>query len=490
MKILPVTASAQDIADSLTSHYGPSPNAGTASPSSVDRRKTSRLAPQAADPMRRTEAGVQELISRLEVESGNQDIAEQQAVSSDSALVGLVNRIILDAVEQKASDIHIEANLGPKSTRVRFRKDGTLVNYLDLPSQFRNAVVSRIKIMSRLDITERRKPQDGKIDFSRFAPVPVELRVATVPTTSGLEDVVMRVLAAAKPVPMDELGLETGALNSIKRLISKPHGLFLVCGPTGSGKTTTLHSLLAFLNTSERKIWTAEDPIEITQAGLRQVQVNAKIGWTFAVAMRSFMRADPDVIMVGEMRDAETAKIGIEASLTGHLVLSTLHTNSAPESIVRLLDLGMDPFNFADALLGVLAQRLTKRLCPKCKSGYTPTAVELEELAMQYCNETALDVRKQMKAWTESHGGAHGKITLFRAQGCEHCDRSGYQGRIGLHELLVADSATKRLLQSKAPVAEVKSAAIAAGMRTLRQAGIEKILQGVTDAQQVSAVSN
>jgi type II secretory ATPase GspE/PulE/Tfp pilus assembly ATPase PilB-like protein len=490
MKILPVTASAQDIADSLRSHYGPAPNAGTASPSSLDRRKTSRLAPQAADPMRRTEAGVQELISRLAVESGNQDIAEQQAVSSDSALVGLVNRIILDAVEQKASDIHIEANLGPKTTRVRFRKDGTLVNYLDLPSQFRNAVVSRIKIMSQLDITERRKPQDGKIDFSRFAPVPVELRVATVPTTSGLEDVVMRVLAAAKPVPVDKLGLDKEALVSIQRLISKPHGLFLVCGPTGSGKTTTLHSLLAFLNTSERKIWTAEDPIEITQPGLRQVQVNAKIGWTFAVAMRSFMRADPDVIMVGEMRDAETAKIGIEASLTGHLVLSTLHTNSAPESIVRLLDLGMDPFNFADALLGVLAQRLTKRLCPECKSEYTPTSVELEELAMQYCNETAIDARKQMKAWSATHGGAHGKITLFRAQGCEHCDRSGYQGRIGLYELLVADSTTKRLLQSKAPVAEVKSAAIAAGMRTLRQDGIEKILQGVTDAQQVSAVCN
>jgi type II secretory ATPase GspE/PulE/Tfp pilus assembly ATPase PilB-like protein len=404
--------------------------------------------------------------------------------------VGLVNRIILDAVEQKASDIHIEANLGPKTTRVRFRKDGTLVNYLDLPAQFRNAVVSRIKIMSRLDITERRKPQDGKIDFSQFAPMPVELRVATVPTTSGLEDVVMRVLAAAKPVPVDKLGLDKEALASIQRLISKPHGLFLVCGPTGSGKTTTLHSLLAFLNTSERKIWTAEDPIEITQAGLRQVQVNAKIGWTFAVAMRSFMRADPDVIMVGEMRDAETAKIGIEASLTGHLVLSTLHTNSAAESIVRLLDLGMDPFNFADALLGVLAQRLTKRLCPECKSGYTPTSVELEELAMQYCNETAIDARKQMKAWSASHGGAHGKITLFRAQGCEHCDRTGYQGRMGLYELLVADAATKRLLQSKARVEEVKSAAIAAGMRTLRQDGIEKVLQGVTDIQQVSAVSN
>ena len=490
MKILPVTASAGDISNSLISHYGPAPASKTAGPPVMDRRKTSRAAPKPAESMARPEAGVQELISRLAAESGNEDIAEQQAVSSDSALVGLVNRIIIDAVQQKASDIHIEANLGPKTTRVRFRKDGNLVDYLELPAQFRNAVLSRIKIMSQLDITEHRKPQDGKIDFSRFGPLPVELRIATVPTTGGLEDVVMRVLAAAKPVPVDDLGLDKDALISIKRLISKPHGLFIVCGPTGSGKTTTLHSLLAFLNTAERKIWTAEDPIEITQPGLRQVQVNSKIGWTFAAAMRSFMRADPDVIMVGEMRDAETAKIGIEASLTGHLVLSTLHTNSAPESIVRLLDLGMDPFNFADALLGVLAQRLARRLCPECKSEYAPTTAELEELAMQYCNETALDVRKQLKAWSVSHGGAHGKITLYRAHGCAHCDRTGYQGRIGLYELLVADSATKRQLQSKAPVAEVKSAAIAAGMRTLRQDGIEKVLQGVTDLQQVSAVSH
>ncbi len=489
MKILPVTASADDIARSLQSHYGAPPKAGVAAPRIVDRRKLSRAAPPAADTKARGTAGVEELMNRLAAESGNQDIAEQQAVSSDSALVGLVNRIILDAVEQKVSDIHIEANLGPKTTRVRFRKDGNLVNYLELPAQFRNAVLSRIKIMSQLDITERRKPQDGKIDFSRFGPARVELRVATVPTTDGLEDVVMRVLAAAKPVPIDELGLETEALNSIKRLISKPHGLFLVCGPTGSGKTTTLHSLLAFLNTSERKIWTAEDPIEITQAGLRQVQVNSKIGWTFAAAMRSFMRADPDIIMVGEMRDAETAKIGIEASLTGHLVLSTLHTNSAPESIVRLLDLGMDPFNFADALLGVLAERLARRLCPRCKTGYLPNSAELEELAIQYCNETALEVRKQLKAWSARHGGADGKITLFRAHGCEHCDMTGYKGRIGLYELLVADAATKRMLQSKAPVADVKSAAIAAGMRTLRQDGIEKVLQGITDLQQVSAVS-
>ncbi|MEK7437247.1 MAG: ATPase, T2SS/T4P/T4SS family [Pseudomonadota bacterium] len=490
MKILPVVASAGDIARSLKRHYGAAPTVRASAPRIADRRSSNRSAPQTTDPMRHTEVGVQEYISRLTAESGNQDVAEYQAVSSDSALVGLVNQIVVDAVEQKVSDIHIEANLGPKTTRVRFRKDGILANYLELPAQFRNAVVSRIKIMSQLDITERRKPQDGKIDFSRFGPAAVELRVATVPTTSGLEDVVMRVLSAALPVPMDELGLEAEALISIKRLISKPHGLFLVCGPTGSGKTTTLHSLLAFLNTLERKIWTAEDPIEITQPGLRQVQVNAKIGWTFAAAMRSFMRADPDVIMVGEMRDAETAKIGIEASLTGHLVLSTLHTNSAAESVVRLLDLGMDPFNFADALLGVLGERLARRLCPECKSGYAPTRTELEELLAQYCSETELDTRQQMKTWIKRYGDASANITLFRPHGCAHCGHTGYRGRVGLYELLVSNAATKRLLHSKGHVADIKNAAIAAGMRTLRQDGIEKVLQGITDVQQVAAVCN
>jgi type II secretory ATPase GspE/PulE/Tfp pilus assembly ATPase PilB-like protein len=200
------------------------------------------------------------------------------------------------------------------------------------------------------------------------------------------------------------------------------------------------------------------------------------------------MRADPDVIMVGEMRDAETAKIAIEASLTGHLVMSTLHTNSAAESIVRLLDLGMDPFNFADALLGVLGQRLARRLCPDCRSGYTPNAAELEELALQYCNETQLDAGELLKAWHASLGGADGAMTLFRAHGCERCARTGYRGRIGLYELLVADQETKRLLQSRSPVAEVKQAAIATGMRTLRQDGIAKILRGATDLQQVSTV--
>ncbi len=481
IRIVPAAPAPQDIGASSASNAAA--NAAIEAPAASLRKNHGRIAPPA-----RNEIGVQDLVARLAASSGDLDVPEQQAGTSDSALVMLVNRIILDAVEQKASDIHIEANLGPKATRVRFRKDGTLVNYLDLPAQFRNAVVSRIKIMSQLDITERRKPQDGKIDFSRFGPAPVELRIATVPTTSGLEDVVMRVLAASSPVPVAELGLDQEALQSVKRLISKPHGLFLVCGPTGSGKTTTLHSLLAFLNTAERKIWTAEDPIEITQAGLRQVQVNAKIGWTFAVAMRSFMRADPDVIMVGEMRDAETAKIGIEASLTGHLVLSTLHTNSGPESIVRLLDLGMDPFNFADALLGVLAQRLAKRLCPECKIGYAPDSAELKRLLLEYCDDTPIDAREQLQGWVARHGGAHGQITLFRAHGCEHCDDTGYHGRIGLHELLVADPTTRQLIQSRAPVAEVKGAAMLAGLRTLKQDGIEKVLQGLTDMRQVNAV--
>jgi len=277
-------------------------------------------------------------------------------------------------------------------------------------------------------------------------------------------------------------------LRDLKRMVAKPHGLCLVCGPTGSGKTTTLHSLLAYINTDERKIWTAEDPVEITQEGLRQVQVNAKIGWTFASAMRSFLRADPDVIMVGEMRDAETTKTGIEASLTGHPVLSTLHTNSAPESVVRLLDMGMDPFNFADALLGILAQRLARRLCTACRQAYTPSAEELDDLLKEYCMDGALDPERELAAWRGRYGDPKGNIVLYRASGCERCGKTGYDGRVGLHELLRADDAVKHLVQTRATVTEIKAAAVAAGMRTLKQNGIEKILQGLTDMPQVRAV--
>jgi type II secretory ATPase GspE/PulE/Tfp pilus assembly ATPase PilB-like protein len=463
-KLIPVMASAQDIKDALEGAYRA-------------ERSFDDAARKAA-----ASIGAEQLTMRLSSEAVAEDSAEQQATQIDSTLVQLVNKIVLDAVEQKASDVHVEANPGAKNLRVRFRKDGAMVTYLEVPAKFRTAVISRIKIMAQLDITERRKPQDGKISFRRFGGVDVELRVATIPTVNGLEDVVMRVLIAAMPKPLDELGFDPGALATLKRLIARPHGLFLVCGPTGSGKTTTLHSLLGFLNKPDTKIWTAEDPIEITQAGLRQVQMNPKIGWTFAAAMRSFMRADPDVIMVGEMRDAETAKIGIEASLTGHLVLSTLHTNSAAESVVRLLDLGMDPFNFADALLGVLSQRLVRRLCAQCRVRREPSVREMEELAAEYCLETPLAVDDVLQRWRAQ------KPVLYAPKGCEQCDGTGYHDRIAVYELMITDAAVRRLIQKRAPVTDIAAAALGNGMRTLKQDGIEKMLAGHIDTSQVRAI--
>ena len=463
-KLIPVMASAQDIKEALETAY-------------KQDREFDDAARRAAAPL-----GAEQLTMRLSSEVGAEESAEQQAAQIDSTLVQLVNKIVLDAVEQKASDIHIEANPGAKSLRVRFRKDGAMVTYLEIPAKFRTAVISRIKIMSQLDITERRKPQDGKISFRRFGGIDVELRVATIPTVNGLEDVVMRVLMTAMPKPLDELDFDPEALAAVKHLISRPHGMFLVCGPTGSGKTTTLHSLLGFLNKPDTKIWTAEDPIEITQAGLRQVQMNPKIGWTFAAAMRSFMRADPDVIMVGEMRDAETAKIGIEASLTGHLVLSTLHTNSAAESVVRLLDFGMDPFNFADALLGVLSQRLVRRLCAHCRVRREPDPRELEDLAREYCLDTPAEPGNVLAQWRA------GKPVLHAPKGCKECDGSGYRGRMAVYELMVTDAAVKRLIQTRALVSDISAAALANGMHTLKQDGIEKVLAGHTDMSQVRAI--
>jgi type II secretory ATPase GspE/PulE/Tfp pilus assembly ATPase PilB-like protein len=298
----------------------------------------------------------------------------------------------------------------------------------------------------------------------------------------------MRLLASSKPLSIDKLGLAPTIFSEIKKVMQRPYGLILVCGPTGSGKTTTLHSLLGYINTPERKIWTAEDPVEITQAGLRQVQVNSKIGWTFAAAMRSFLRADPDVIMVGEMRDEETTKTAIEASLTGHLVLSTLHTNSAPESVVRLLDLGMDPFNFADALQAVLAQRLVKSLCSKCKQAYDAEIPEIEDLAAEYVIGTKLNPTEVLEQWKTEHM-LENKFKLYRAVGCDHCSNTGYRGRLGLHELMVVTPSIKRLIQKHALVSDLLDGALTDGMRTLKQDGIIKVLQGQTDIGQVRSVA-
>ena len=314
-------------------------------------------------------------------------IEDMKSAAADNEVVKLVNKIIVDAYQQGASDIHIEPYPGKGKTEIRFRKDGVLQPYISVPHGYRNAIAARIKIMCDLDISERRKPQDGKIKFKKFGPLDIELRVASVPSQGGLEDIVMRILGGGEPIPLDKLALSKHNLDRCKEVVAKPYGLFFVCGPTGSGKTTTLHSVLGYLNTPDTKIWTAEDPVEITQRGLRQVQMNPKAGLTFAVAMRAFLRCDPDIIMVGEMRDKETVATGIEASLTGHLVFATLHTNSAPESIVRLLDMGMDPFNFADALLGILAQRLARRLCPSCKKAHVATEAELKALLEEYSLE-------------------------------------------------------------------------------------------------------
>jgi type II secretory ATPase GspE/PulE/Tfp pilus assembly ATPase PilB-like protein len=419
------------------------------------------------------------------------------AAAAENELVKLVNKIIVDAYRQGVSDIHIEPSPGKNKTVIRFRKDGSLENYIEIPASYRNALLARIKIMCDLDISERRKPQDGKIKFKKYGPLDIELRVATIPSTGGVEDVVMRILAAGEPIPLDKLGVLPHNLERLKDCVSKPYGIFFVCGPTGSGKTTTLHSVLNFLNTPDTKIWTAEDPVEITQKGLRQVQVNRKAGLDFATVMRAFLRADPDIIMVGEMRDKETVSIGLEASLTGHLVFATLHTNSAPESIVRLLDMGMDPFNFADALLGVLAQRLAKRLCGKCKMAYQPEPEEVQQLLTEYCSEllateTFLKDEKAGKLgvlakWKERYADANGKFTLYRAIGCTECGK-GYKGRVGLHELMTGTDKIKKLIQEHGRVATMVAAALEDGMLTLKMDGIEKVLSGVTDIKMVRQV--
>jgi type II secretory ATPase GspE/PulE/Tfp pilus assembly ATPase PilB-like protein len=423
--------------------------------------------------------------------SGSDDVS----AASDNELVKLVNKVIIDAYQMGASDIHIEPGLGKDKVGIRFRRDGSLQKYIEVPASYRNAMVARLKIMCDLDIAERRKPQDGKIKFKKYGPLDIELRVATIPTTGGVEDVVMRILAGGEPIPLDKLGVLPTNLTKLKATISKPYGLFFVCGPTGSGKTTTLHSVLGYLNTVDTKIWTAEDPVEITQKGLRQVQVNKKV-MDFATVMKAFLRADPDIIMVGEMRDAETTGIGIEASLTGHLVFATLHTNSAPESIIRLLDMGMDPFNFSDALLGILAQRLAKRLC-KCKESYTPDAEEIRLFMKEYCSEleNTTAFKKDMKAaYAETEArllkdyGKDGHFVFTRAKGCDTCGGSGYKGRVGLHELMIGTEPQKKLIVERARVAQLVAQALEDGMLTLKMDGLEKSLQGITDLKQVRAV--
>jgi type II secretory ATPase GspE/PulE/Tfp pilus assembly ATPase PilB-like protein len=403
----------------------------------------------------------------------------QQAISeADVSVVKIVNDAINEAYDKRASDIHIEPDTKDKLVNVRFRIDGECLNYRTLPYEYRAGIVSRIKIMANLDITEKRLPQDGKIKYKVPGAAEIELRVATLPTHGYVEDVVLRLLTRGKIMTLDELHMPVDAHNSFQAQMKKPYGLILLVGPTGSGKTTTAHAALQLINTPNVKIWTAEDPVEITRQGIRQLQVHHKIGLDFAAAMRSFLRADPDVIMVGEMRDYETAKMGIEASTTGHLVISTLHTNNAPETIVRLLDMGIDPFAFADSLLCVLAQRLVRCLCGTCKEAYHPSPQEYEELAHHYGG----------KAFALLDIAYNDDFILYRAKGCPECNNMGYHGRMGLFELLIASDNIKHMIISRKSIAAIRKIATSEGMKTLLQCGVIKVLEGETDLTEVLSV--
>ena len=419
-----------------------------------------------------------ELINDVHLESAI-DSVSSGIDENDSAVVRLTNQVIAEADRLGASDIHIEHYADRKDMAVRLRIDGSCFTYMKIPASYRRAIVSRIKVMANLDIAERRKPQDGKIRYRLAKYREIEVRVATLPTSGQDEDVVLRLLTAKQPMSLDAMEFAPAILRAIQAMAEKPYGIILCVGPTGSGKTTTLHAILKHINTDERKIWTAEDPIEITQDGLRQVQVHPKIGLTFAVAMRAFLRADPDVIMIGEMRDKETADIAIEASLTGHLVLSTLHTNSAVETVTRLLDLGCDSFSFADSMLGVLAQRLCKRICIHCKEAYHPSPQEYEELAHGY----------GARDWSTLGIEYRADWSLYRGRGCEVCNRTGFKGRVPLHELLPPSEEMKQLIQTRSRTAEMLALAMKEGIVTLVQDGIRKTLQGLTTYRQVRAVA-
>jgi len=415
-------------------------------------------------------------ISFEEEEEIEDDITALDEASSQ--VVKFVDQVLVTAFRNKASDIHVEPSMITRKTTIRFRTDGVCHEYIQVPNAMAPAIVSRLKILADLDIAERRLPQDGKIRLKRKGIPEFELRMSTMPTTGRFEDAVLRILTKSGTLKLDEIGLNDRNLKVLQRSVERPYGLILCVGPTGSGKTTTLHSALAHVNKPSVKIWTAEDPVEITQAGLRQVQVKPKIGLDFARIMRGFLRLDPDVIMIGEMRDRETAATAIEASLTGHLVLSTLHTNNAPETLTRLLDMGMNPLNIADSFLAVLAQRLVRRLCPDCIETYHPDQEEFDYIIRDYGEEPFQNLGVEYTSAFE----------INRSLGCEKCNGSGYKGRLGIHELIEGTPEIKLLIKKNATSQDLAKQAIKDEMTTLKQDGVHKVFEGVTDMREVRRV--
>lgn len=419
-----------------------------------------------------TDEGLSKIIETLEEdlevvqEEEEPDVSELSQLIEEAPVVKLVNGIIAEAVRQRASDIHIEPY--EKAVRVRFRIDGVLQEAVPIPFKLKDAVVSRIKVMARLDISERRLPQDGHIKM-KFPNKTIDLRVSTLPTLFG-EKVVLRILdKSALALDLKKLGFDERELRIFKEAIHKPYGLILVTGPTGSGKTTTLYSAIQELNSTEVNIMTAEDPVEYDFMGINQLQVREEIGLTFASALRSFLRQDPDIVLVGEIRDEETVQIAIRAALTGHLVLSTLHTNDAPSAVTRLLDMGVEPYLVADSLLLVLAQRLVRVICQHCK----------KETEVNKATLLRLGVPPEKIS----------EVKTYKGEGCNHCRNTGYSGRIGIFEVMPITPAIRELIMEKAPLHAVKDAAIEEGMVTLREAALKKLFNGTTTLEEVVRVT-
>jgi general secretion pathway protein E len=408
---------------------------------------------------------VQDMEDDSDIISQIEDTADLLEDTSDAPIIKLVNHILSQSIKARASDIHIEPY--QDSFKVRYRVDGILYDLLSPPKWIQPALTSRIKVMSKLNIAEKRLPQDGRFEV-KIGQQNIDVRVSTLPTTFG-ERVVMRLLNKSSNIfELGEIGLSKNQLKTIKELVSSPNGIILVTGPTGSGKTTTLYSVLSSINTPDINIITIEDPVEYQLKGISQIQVNPKIELTFARGLRSIVRQDPDVILIGEIRDRETAEIAVQSALTGHLVFSTLHTNDSPSAITRLVDIGVEPFLISSSLMAVIAQRLVRVLCEHCKEAYKP------DMTVQ-----SLGVRPDRLS----------KYTFYRAKGCDKCFQTGYRGRIGIYEIMLMDNKIKTLIQRTVDSFQIKQEALKLGMATLRRDGIEKVLRGITTIEEVVRVT-
>lgn len=401
-------------------------------------------------------------------EEEEEDLKKLEAISKEAPIIQLVSMLIVQGVKDRASDIHIEPN--EKGLLIRFRVDGILHDIRTLPNTIKSAIISRIKILAKMDIAERRLPQDGRFQV-KFGTREVDLRVSTIPTVLG-EKVVLRLLDKSKGlIKLEQLGFIPEQLDEFKSIISKSYGIILLTGPTGSGKTTTLYAALNQVNSKDKNIITVEDPVEYKLARINQIQIKPKINLTFANTLRSILRQDPDIIMVGEIRDTETAQIAVQAALTGHLVFSTLHTNDAASALTRLIDMDIETFLISSSVIGVIAQRLVRVICEKCKEKYTPEKNVLSGLNIK------------------DKSNDDGKVKLYRGTGCSFCKNTGYYGRTSIYELIVLDEEIRSLVISKASSNVIKAAAIKKGMKTLKDSGLKKVMQGITTIEEVIRVA-